>query len=94
MYEKLGRMTGRYYEETVQILIKSLKNAEVSIYIYSFDASINQLHDHRKEIANYIEEISALSPCYVIVLSFVYFGQHKIILMRGSVTTFKAFSNH
>ncbi|KAK3093785.1 hypothetical protein FSP39_020183 [Pinctada imbricata] len=28
MYEKLGRMTGRSYEETVQILIKSLKNAE------------------------------------------------------------------
>ncbi|XP_012940846.1 HEAT repeat-containing protein 5B [Aplysia californica] len=28
MYEKLGRMTGRTYEDTVQILIKSLKNAE------------------------------------------------------------------
>lgn len=28
MYEKLGRMTGRSYEDTVQILIKSLKNAE------------------------------------------------------------------
>lgn len=28
MYEKLGRMTGRSYEETVQILIKALKNAE------------------------------------------------------------------
>ncbi|XP_022329177.2 HEAT repeat-containing protein 5B-like isoform X3 [Crassostrea virginica] len=28
MYEKLGRMTGRSYEETVQTLIKSLKNAE------------------------------------------------------------------
>ena len=31
MYERLGRMTGRSYEETVQILIKALKNAEVSI---------------------------------------------------------------
>lgn len=30
MYEKLGRMTGRSYEESVQILIKALKNAEVS----------------------------------------------------------------
>lgn len=29
MYEQLGRMVGRSYEETVQILIKSLKNAEV-----------------------------------------------------------------
>jgi hypothetical protein len=28
MYEKLGRMMGRSYEETVQILIKSLKSAE------------------------------------------------------------------
>ncbi|KAI8784582.1 HEAT repeat-containing protein 5B-like isoform X1 [Biomphalaria glabrata] len=28
MYEKLGRMTGRSYEDTVQSLIKSLKNAE------------------------------------------------------------------
>jgi hypothetical protein len=29
MYEKLGRMTGRSFEDTVQILIKALKNAEV-----------------------------------------------------------------
>ncbi|KAJ8308627.1 hypothetical protein KUTeg_013501 [Tegillarca granosa] len=28
MYEKLGRMTGRSFEETVQTLIKALKNAE------------------------------------------------------------------
>lgn len=28
MYEKLGRMMGRSYEETVQILLKSLRNAE------------------------------------------------------------------
>ncbi|XP_070179925.1 HEAT repeat-containing protein 5B-like isoform X2 [Littorina saxatilis] len=28
MYERLGRMTGRSYEETVSILIKALKNAE------------------------------------------------------------------
>jgi len=28
MYEKLGRMMGRSYEETVQILVKSLRNAE------------------------------------------------------------------
>ena len=29
IYEKMGRMTGRSYEETVQALIKSLKSAEV-----------------------------------------------------------------
>ena len=29
MYEKLGRMVGRSYEETIQVLIKSLKNSEV-----------------------------------------------------------------
>ncbi|CAI9730243.1 repeat-containing 5B-like isoform X2 [Octopus vulgaris] len=28
MYEKLGRMVGRSYEDTIQILIKSLRNAE------------------------------------------------------------------
>lgn len=28
MYQKLGRMMGRSYEETVQILIKCLRNAE------------------------------------------------------------------
>jgi hypothetical protein len=28
MYETLGRMTGRSYEETVQLLTKGLKNAE------------------------------------------------------------------
>lgn len=28
MYEQLGRMMGRSYEETVQILLKSLRNAE------------------------------------------------------------------
>ncbi|XP_050406917.2 HEAT repeat-containing protein 5B isoform X1 [Patella vulgata] len=28
MYEKLGRMVGRSYEETVQVLIKSLRNSE------------------------------------------------------------------
>lgn len=29
MYEKLGRMVGRSYEETVSLLVKALKNAEV-----------------------------------------------------------------
>lgn len=29
MYEKLGRMVGRSYEETITVLIKALKNAEV-----------------------------------------------------------------
>ena len=29
MYEKLGRMVGRSYEETVSLLIKATKNAEV-----------------------------------------------------------------
>ena len=28
MYEKLGRMAGRSYEETVLLLLKGLKNAE------------------------------------------------------------------
>jgi len=31
MYEKLGRMVGRSYEETISLLIKALRNAEVGI---------------------------------------------------------------
>ncbi|XP_047496501.1 HEAT repeat-containing protein 5B-like isoform X1 [Penaeus chinensis] len=33
MYEKLGRMMGRSYEETVQILLKALRNAESQLRI-------------------------------------------------------------
>lgn len=33
MYEKLGRMMGRSYEETVQILIKVLRNSESQLRI-------------------------------------------------------------
>lgn len=33
MYEKLGRMMGRSYEDTVQILIKALRNAESQLRI-------------------------------------------------------------
>lgn len=33
MYEKLGRMMGRSYEETVQILTRSLRSAESQIRI-------------------------------------------------------------
>ncbi|XP_076062392.1 HEAT repeat-containing protein 5B isoform X2 [Oratosquilla oratoria] len=33
MYEKLGRMMGRSYEETVQILVKALRNAESQLRI-------------------------------------------------------------
>ena len=28
LYERLGRMAGRSYEETVQVLLRGLKNAE------------------------------------------------------------------
>jgi hypothetical protein len=40
MYEKLGRMTGRSYEETVQTLIKSLKNAEVGYIILQWKGKL------------------------------------------------------
>ena len=33
MYEKLGRMMGRSYEETVQILLKTLRNSESQLRI-------------------------------------------------------------
>ncbi len=41
MYEKLGRMVGRSYEETVMLLIRAIKNSEVPIFFslngWSFD---------------------------------------------------------
>lgn len=33
MFEKLGRMMGRSYEDTVQILLKTLRNAESQLRI-------------------------------------------------------------
>jgi len=33
MYEKLGRMVGRSYEETISLLVKALKNAEVGGFL-------------------------------------------------------------
>jgi hypothetical protein len=36
MYEKLGRMVGRSYEETISLLVKALKNAEVCKLLHSF----------------------------------------------------------
>lgn len=33
MYEKLGRMMGRSYEETLQILVKTIKNTESQMRI-------------------------------------------------------------
>jgi hypothetical protein len=34
MYEKLGRLMGRSYEDTVQLLLKSIKSAEVCNGLY------------------------------------------------------------
>jgi hypothetical protein len=46
MYEKLGRMVGRSYEETVALLIKSLKNAEVFIVqTLLMDVLLRFVHD-------------------------------------------------
>ena len=44
MYEKLGRMVGRSYEDTISILIKGLKNAEVTLKKYnSLQQQVNTL---------------------------------------------------
>lgn len=63
MYEKLGRMMGRSYEETVQILIKSFKSAESQMRIEimitlekvcaGMDTAISNVH---KEIYKAIKE--------------------------------------
>ena len=43
MYEKLGRMVGRSYEETISLLVKALKNAEVAFSYWKtfFTLSLN-----------------------------------------------------
>jgi len=41
MYERLGRMVGRSYEETIQILIKALKNAEVCLDLITIYKRLN-----------------------------------------------------
>ena len=43
MYEKLGRMVGRSYEDTISLLIKALKNAEVS-EVFAPPPQINTSH--------------------------------------------------
>ena len=43
MYEKLGRMVGRSYEETVSLLIKALKNAEVIVCVILVRARLKSL---------------------------------------------------
>jgi len=48
MYENLGRLMGRTYEETVQILLKLLKNADViffnTVYYYLFTFCYSHKH--------------------------------------------------
>ena len=44
MYEKLGRMVGRSYEETISLLIKALKNAEVTTLSFLFKFFIFESH--------------------------------------------------
>ena len=57
MYERLGRMTGRSYEDTVQILIKSLKNAEVSQFCQRIQRAKNT------EITRTMKHKKVLSFC-------------------------------
>jgi hypothetical protein len=42
MFEKLGRIVGRSYEETIQILVRSLKNAE-SLYRMTIMSTLEKL---------------------------------------------------
>ena len=45
MFEKMGRMTGRSYEDTVQALIKSLKYAEVCLQNFDINLDLNLFID-------------------------------------------------
>ena len=44
MYEKLGRMVGRSYEETISLLVKALKNAEVA-YVFLLNCKTSLMLD-------------------------------------------------
>lgn len=46
MYEKLGRLMGRSYEETVTLLLKSLKNAEVILFLLPQFNQLGHLEMH------------------------------------------------
>lgn len=55
MYEKLGRMMGRSYEETVTTLVRSLKSADSQT---------------RLEIMNTLEKVSKTPQTTVIILAY------------------------
>lgn len=64
MYEKLGRMMGRSYEETVQILIKSLKSAESQMRIEIMITLEKVCSGMDTAISNVHKEIyKATKPC-------------------------------
>lgn len=61
MYEKLGRMVGRSYEETVSLLVKALKNAEVCLCI-SFEFIVISCGIRR----NFISRLDVHVTCWML----------------------------
>ena len=59
MYETLGRMTGRSYEETVQVLTKGLKTAESQIRMETMIAfgKLKNSPKNQKDLPFYIYKI-------------------------------------
>lgn len=53
MYEKLGRMMGRSYEDTVQILNKALRNAESQTRI-EIMLTFEKVGEYEKFVCNLI----------------------------------------
>lgn len=66
MYEKLGRMMGRSYEETVQILIKSLRSAESQVRIEIMHTLEKVCAGMGSAIINVHKEISKVARSYLI----------------------------
>ncbi|XP_014295577.1 HEAT repeat-containing protein 5B isoform X2 [Microplitis demolitor] len=66
MYEKLGRMMGRSYEETVQILIKSLRSAESQARIEIMHTLEKVCAGMGSAIINVHKEISKVARNYLI----------------------------
>lgn len=68
MYEKLGRMMGRSYEETVQILIKSLRSAESQM-------RIEIIHTLEKVTNNFTNNLLNYLTCtYLLFILYLYYN--------------------
>lgn len=66
LYERLGRLVGRSYEETVQLLLKTLKNGDSSMrceIMFTFERIINGLGSAGNNIHREIFKVAKTHVC-------------------------------